>query len=81
MQPGWPDGGNAAVISWSVEPDHDDFVDAIGGVRRLGGPILHPEPSWVGYWSFPTKDPMGNTVELTYPQTPTPESVEWSIGR
>ena len=60
IQPGWPDGGNVAVISWSVELDRDDFAAAVRRVRELGGPVLHTKPIWIGYWSFPAKDPMGN---------------------
>lgn len=28
-------------------------------------PTWSSEPVWVGYWSFPVLDPMGNTVEVS----------------
>ncbi len=78
IQPGW--GGSEPVISWSLDLDGLGFAAAIDGVQNRDAPLLHLSPRWVGYWSFPFKDPMGNTVELTYAETPPPVDAEWSAN-
>lgn len=36
-------------------------------------PSRNALPEWVGYWSFPVQDPMGNTVEIS-----TPDRAAWT---
>lgn len=76
-QPGWP-GGTIAQASWSIECDsHEAFAAAVGRVQRAGSPAFFHKPRWVGYWSFPVKDPMGNTVEITLPLDEEPADFSW----
>lgn len=65
VQPGWR-GGTAAAASWSVELDEPAFRSAVQRLIDAGVEARHAEPQWVSYWSFPVRDPMGNTVEVTY---------------
>ena len=65
-QPGW-EGGAAATVSWSVELDESGFRRAVSRLLSRGTACAHDEPQWVGYWSFPVRDPMGNTVEICWP--------------
>lgn len=75
-QPGWS-GNTSPEISWSVELSEEAFgqaferLAAVATVERL-----HPTPQWVGYWSFPVRDPMGNTVELSWPEAE-PDATTW----
>lgn len=69
LQPGWV-GGSAPLISWSVECDPAAFRQAVQRLQAAGVSTLTPEPQWVGYWSFVVRDPMGNTVELSDPESP-----------
>lgn len=69
-QLGW-DGGSTSTPSWGVELAPSEFRRAIETARTRGVEARHPEPLWVGYWSFPVKDPMGYTVEITTPQRDT----------
>jgi catechol 2,3-dioxygenase-like lactoylglutathione lyase family enzyme len=66
-QLGW-EGGSAPMPSWGFECAPADFCRAIESARVAEVEVPHSEPQWVGYWSFPVKDPMGNTVEITTPQ-------------
>ncbi|MGI9648543.1 MAG: VOC family protein [Acidimicrobiia bacterium] len=63
-QMGW-EGGTTASPSWGVELEARKFCRAVEATRRTGVPARHSEPQWVGYWSFPVKDPMGYTVEIS----------------
>ncbi|HMN12347.1 MAG TPA: VOC family protein [Bellilinea sp.] len=63
-QPGWK-GGTEARTSWSLECDRPDFEEIVASAQAAKAPSFHAEPQWVGYWSFPLLDPMGNTVEVT----------------
>ncbi len=74
-QPGWV-GATTAMISWSIELSESAFRRAIRALRSAGVESLHDVPQWVGYWSFPVKDPMNNTVELSWPQE-SPEATAW----
>lgn len=71
-QPGW-EGGEAAAVSWSAEMTAESFAAAVGRLGTVGVDARWPEPRWVGYWSFPVRDPMGNTVELTHPSDTEPD--------
>lgn len=66
-QPGWR-GDTVPLVSWSVELAEVAFRAAVDRVRAAGVATLHREPVWVGYWSHPVRDPMGNTVEVTWPE-------------
>ncbi|MEO1060495.1 MAG: VOC family protein [Actinomycetota bacterium] len=76
-QPGWS-GGTETTVSWSVELPEDDFRAAVDRLVSAGVVALHDEPLWVGYWSFPVRDPMGNTVEVTWPEPSDAETRIWS---
>lgn len=65
-QPGW-EGGTYPGISWSAECDKESFNAAIARLKAAKVPSYHTEPNWVGYWSYPVRDPAGNTVEITCP--------------
>jgi catechol 2,3-dioxygenase-like lactoylglutathione lyase family enzyme len=66
-QPGWA-GGTVAGASWSIVADDEAaFRAAAARLTEAGVPRHAEHPRWVGYWSFPVRDPMGNTVELTLP--------------
>ncbi len=76
-QPGW-EGETVPLVSWSVELDEAAFVNAVHAIRLSTSRTLYDKPQWVGYWSFPVKDPMGNTVEITWPPTKPPRSAGWA---
>jgi hypothetical protein len=65
-QPGWA-GGTRLDPSWSVECSKAAFDGAVRRLSEAGAPAYREAPVWVGYWSFPIRDPMGYTVELTCP--------------
>lgn len=65
-QLGW-EGGTTAAASWGFELSPEDFRRAVENVGRRGVEAHNQQPAWVGYWSFPVRDPMGNTVELSTP--------------
>jgi catechol 2,3-dioxygenase-like lactoylglutathione lyase family enzyme len=72
-QLGW-EGGASTAPSWGVEMDRRGFHRAVRAILGAGDvQTRFPEPQWVGYWSFPVRDPMGNTVEVS-----TPKSDSWS---
>lgn len=75
-QPGWS-GDTVAALSWSVELYGDEFRDAVAAVTTGAYETLRSAPKWVGYWSFPVKDPMRNTVELSWPDR-APKGLAWS---
>lgn len=63
-QLGW-EGGTGSRPSWGLELAADAFAAAVRSVVADGAVTWTSEPSWVGYWSFPVQDPMGQTVELS----------------
>lgn len=65
-QPGW-EGGKQPHISWSVEYGKKAFKRVCARLKEAGVASFHDNPMWVGYWSYPVRDPMGHTVELTCP--------------
>lgn len=67
IQPGWT-GGENYRISWSIECQKEDYYLIVSNVKNSGVCCFYTDPKWKGYWSFPVKDPMGNTVELTFPE-------------
>ena len=67
IQPGW-EGGTEPRTSWSLECDPADFKSIVRAAEEAGVPAYRAEPEWVGYWSYPLLDPMGNTVEVTCPR-------------
>ena len=67
---GWPsqlgwEGGTGSAPSWGFEVDDDRFAGVVAAARAAGVASRWSDPRWVGYWSFPVRDPMGNTVELS----------------
>ncbi len=66
-QLGW-EGGSSPTPSWGVELPPDEFRRAVVAAKAADVEALHPEPVWVGYWSFPMRDPMGYTVEISTPE-------------
>jgi catechol 2,3-dioxygenase-like lactoylglutathione lyase family enzyme len=75
-QPGWA-GGRANIVSWSLQLAAPQFRAAVARLRGAAVPCFHDKPQWVGYWSFPVRDPNGHTVELSLPTTEEPENKEW----
>ena len=65
-QLGWS-GGTGSSPSWGFELTGDAFGAAVNRLRASGAEPYWPEPQWVGYWSFPVRDPGGNTVEISCP--------------
>ena len=74
-QPGWS-GDTVGAVSWSVELTETEFTAAVDRLRNDSVEALHDVPVWVGYWSFPVKDPGGYTVEVTWPADDA-EGREW----
>jgi len=62
-QPGWS-GGKSTAISWSVVLTRKGFRDAVNKLLDAKVETYYDRPKWQNYWSFPVKDPMGNTVEV-----------------
>ncbi len=75
-QLGWQ-CGTSSDPSWGFDLEREPFRDAVDRSRHQASKTYHAEPKWVGYWSFPVKDPMGNTVEIssTDPDAWPPSSV------
>ena len=65
-QLGWV-GGTGAEPSWGFELDADEFARAVHAAVAAGCDTHTGDPEWVGYWSFPIRDPMGNTIEQSTP--------------
>ena len=63
-QLGWQ-GGTAARPSWGVELPITSFGATVHRMLDGGVRYLLEAPRWVGYWSFPVRDPMNNTVEVS----------------
>lgn len=77
IQPGWP-GGVATEPSWSIVVPLEAFIRTVDRLIESDVSCRNDEPDWVGYWSFPVRDPMGTTVEITCaPDTP-PTEVSWA---
>lgn len=76
-QPGWQ-GGTQLGTSWSIVSNSlEDFSATLDRLMRAQIPAFFDKPHWLGYWSFPVKDPMGNTVELTLPLEHEPLVTVW----
>jgi catechol 2,3-dioxygenase-like lactoylglutathione lyase family enzyme len=65
-QLGWA-GGDTAMPSLGLELDPEDFRRAIRSLAAAGVTVRFSEPQWLGYWSYPVRDPMGHTVEISTP--------------
>lgn len=78
-QPGWS-GGEGLAPSWSIELDEAGFRSAVDRLRAADVEAFGDAPAWRGYWSYPVRDPMGHTVEITYTPDPPPgvPSPTWS---
>lgn len=63
-QLGWS-GGTSANPSWGFHLEAEEFRRAVARLTEDGVDARNQEPDWVGCWSFPVRDPMGNTVEVT----------------
>ncbi|MGM0557253.1 MAG: VOC family protein [Myxococcota bacterium] len=76
-QPGWR-GGVKTSPSWSIQfTTSREFRSAVQRLVRADVPRFYQQPRWQGYWSFPVKDPMGNTVELTCSPADAPAKTVW----
>ncbi len=73
-QLGWS-GGSSPAPSWGFELDASEFARVVTRLIEQGTVVWQSEPDWVGYWSFPVKDPMDNTVEIT-----SPDEAAWVAG-
>ena len=76
-QPGWQ-GGTLPMVSWSVPYKEGDYRSVLARLRAAGVTALHDKPQWVHYWSYPVKDPMGNTVEIVLPLDEAPADTAWT---
>jgi catechol 2,3-dioxygenase-like lactoylglutathione lyase family enzyme len=76
-QPGWG-GGLGARASWSVVCSAATFPVVVRRLIDAGVSTYYEKPRWHGYWGFPVKDPMGNTVEVTLPLEEPPAETEWA---
>jgi len=78
MQPGW-EGGTLEVPSWSVEVPEPDFAATVQLLIDAGVPCFSDVPRWCqdSYWSFPVRDPMGNTVEVYTMPAVRPGATDW----
>ncbi len=63
-QLGWT-GGVGSAPSWGFQVERDQFRPTVERLRQTSAVAWTNEPTWVGYWSFPVRDPMSNTVEVT----------------
>lgn len=77
-QPGWL-GGELEVPSWSIEIPAEQFATTVERLKSGGVPTWSATPMWCmdSYWSFPVRDPMGNTVEIHTIPAERPASTEW----
>jgi hypothetical protein len=77
-QPGW-EGGRLANMSFSVEIPEADFAATVIRLKEAAVPAFATKPMWCmdSYWSFPVKDPSGNTVEVYCMLAARPESTQW----
>ncbi|MHA7283914.1 VOC family protein [Arthrobacter sp. TMS2-4] len=70
FQPGWAFGlglepvPRSARASWSIPLSPQTFQSAVARLQDAGVEVLRPDPTWVGYWSYVVRGPMGQTVEL-----------------
>ena len=76
LQPGWL-GGTKLSVSWSIPVPSGDYAKTISKLQASSVDSFSPGPKWVGYWSFPVLDPMGNTVEVVTSPPTEPENKEW----
>jgi catechol 2,3-dioxygenase-like lactoylglutathione lyase family enzyme len=78
MQPGWA-GGKLEVPSWSIVVDEAEFPATVQRLIDAGVPCFSDVPQWCqdSYWSFPVRDPMGNTVEVHTIPAERPTSTDW----
>lgn len=63
-QLGWA-GGDGTQPSLGFELPTDIFGQVVVSLLASRSPSRNALPEWVGYWSFPVQDPMGNTVEIS----------------
>lgn len=76
-QPGWS-GGTIEGTSWSIQVQSEShFRSAVDRLLTSEVRQFHDVPNWVGYWSFPVKDPEGNTVEITFSPPSPPKDTAW----
>ena len=78
MQPGW-EGGTVPGLSWSLVFTENAFRLALPKLQAIGTEAFHEQPQWCqdSYWSYPVKDPMGNTVELHCIPANRPKQTQW----
>lgn len=75
LQPGWVHGLKVDPqppydhASWRIALGSDAFRSAVDRLQHATVQMLRPQPFWVGYWSFVVRDPMGQTVELSNPES------------
>ena len=75
-QPGWREGMQP-TISWSVCLTKDGYSSAIKKFKAHSVESYYQNPQWLNYWSYPVKDPMGNTVEIVLNLDQEPENTVW----
>jgi len=78
-QPGWQTG-NRPIISWSIVLTEGAFQTAVQNLKGAGVNAFYEAPQWQNYWSFPVKDPMGNTVEIVLTSEKEPKNPVLKIG-
>lgn len=72
-QPGW-EGGTLPKISWSIPFEKQLFKSVVERLIHSEIDKFHSTPLWINYWSFPIKDPAGNSVEIVWDSK---EKIDW----
>ena len=78
VQPGYQ-GGKGTTASWSIVISAEEFPKVVSRLQKAGVATFTKAPTYTPnkYWSFPVKDPMGNTVEIYYVPDEEPADKAW----
>lgn len=77
-QPGWKEG-NGAITGWSICLTENNYSSVIQKLHTNEVESYYQNPKWLNYWSYPVKDPMGNTVEVVLTPDQEPEKTVWQF--
>ncbi|MCK9225784.1 MAG: VOC family protein [Candidatus Muirbacterium halophilum] len=72
-------GGHTEMSSWTISLPKNQFIETLEKLKANKYYTRQAKPIWLQdfYWGIVAKDPMGNTVELTYEPEEYPESTVW----